>query len=310
MYRILSALVLLLGIVWLAQQPGARAQIGQLGCGAVNQHSLVFQPCGVSGSSPFTPSCTPTTDFLARTSGLTDPQKTNYDNLICGLETDSVGCVTGGAMYAVYVLAAPDSATSLLNLCGTSFSLVSHGTITFTANVGYVGNGSDGYLDTQFNPNSAGVTVSSFAIGGYITSARTMSASMFLLGTTDSGVFDYIRPLNSSAADFGVNDGSFTSAANTQAKGQWIGSRTTATQVDLYLNSSLTPFATNAASADAGPPATNIAISALWNGSAASNFSTDQISFVFLSTGLSAANAKKVADRINTFATALGINAY
>jgi hypothetical protein len=50
MSRIFAALVLLLGIVWLAQQP--KAQIGTLGCGAVSQHALVFQPCGVASTPP------------------------------------------------------------------------------------------------------------------------------------------------------------------------------------------------------------------------------------------------------------------
>jgi hypothetical protein len=47
--RFLTALILLIGIVWLAQQPASRAQLGVLGCGQVGQRTLLFQPCAVAG---------------------------------------------------------------------------------------------------------------------------------------------------------------------------------------------------------------------------------------------------------------------
>src|SRR4051812_42708310 len=102
-------------------------------------------PGMVHATGGFTPTCAQSTAFLARATAVTnDTDKANYDTLICGLETDGVGCST--TLDLLYVLAAPDSATYLLNLCSSSFSLTANGTGTFTAGQGYASNGSTGFL--------------------------------------------------------------------------------------------------------------------------------------------------------------------
>jgi hypothetical protein len=265
----------------------------------------MFQPCGTSGGSPFTPSCTPSTNFLARTTGLTNAQKTNYDNLICGLETDSVGCTTGAALAGLWVLAAPDSTTSLLNLCSSSFSLTSNGTIPFSANNGYTGDGSSGYLDTGISPDNGFFSINSEAFGAYVVSTRTTSASNVEIGASDGSVYSYLEPLlNSSGlkAFFDVAGNVFPNASNTQAKGSWVASRTGLNQVDLYLNGSLTPLVTSGADVYDGGFAFHWYISALNSAGTAGNFSNDQIAFAFVGRGLTAAEAKKLSDRLNTFA--------
>src|SRR5260370_657257 len=56
--------------------------------------------------------CAQATSFLARTSGLSGTQQTNYTTLICGLETDGIGC--SSKLDALYIMGAPDATTSLL----------------------------------------------------------------------------------------------------------------------------------------------------------------------------------------------------
>lgn len=302
--RILAVLLFCLGLLCLAQ-----AQIPQTGAGK-----------GSPGGAPFTPSCSQSTAFLARATALTNnTDKGHYDALICGLETDGVGC--SNTLDFLYVLAAPDSATELLNLCSSSYTLVVHGSIPLTPNVGVIGDGSTGYLDTQFNYGLGGTFAGtclpiSFEcyFGVYITSGRTASANTMAIGTTDGSTFwSYIRPYVSGSTDFDVVGKSFVGSAGTSAKGQWVATRPSANNVALYQNSSTTAFVSSTTDAAGGPPTGNFYISAYNNAGTPTGFSTDTISFAFMGGGGSfttAANMKKIADRINTFATALGINAY
>jgi hypothetical protein len=57
---------------------------------------------------------------------------------------------------AFYMLATAAADQALLNWKGTSFNCTVGGTMTFTADQGYAGNGTDGRLDTGFNPATAG----------------------------------------------------------------------------------------------------------------------------------------------------------
>jgi hypothetical protein len=270
-----------------------------------------------AGGAPFTPSCTPSSNFLARTSGLTNPQKTNYDNLICGLETDSVGCVTGSQLIGLWVLAAPDSATSLLNLCSSSFSLAAQASIPFTANIGYTGNGSSQYLTTGLVPTTDVPSVNSISFGVYVTLTRTTADTGVAMGTLEPGTQTYIRPLfTGNLAQYTANSSTTSAAvANSDAKGQWVASRTTGSATALYLNSNTTAFASNGADTAAGPPATEFLIGATNNAGSPILFSDDRLSFAFVGNGLTAANMALVSNRINTFAKFLtgygaAINAY
>jgi hypothetical protein len=101
----------------------------------------------------FASSCTASTNFLARVSSFTKADNVNYDSLLCGLNSDG----TLALIDVLYAPAAPNSAASLLNLLSSSFSLVAHGTTTFTARQGILGDGSTGYLDTQWTPSTNGV---------------------------------------------------------------------------------------------------------------------------------------------------------
>jgi hypothetical protein len=124
---------------------------------------------------------TASTNFLARTSGLTNATKDAYCNFIKTMETNSLitgnlsGADSCGAPFdAIYFPATDNSATSLLNLCGTSFSLVNHGT-TFTVGSGYVGAASS-YIDTQFDP-TAGTNFTTASASGWIWTTTNFSVS-------------------------------------------------------------------------------------------------------------------------------------
>ena len=108
--------------------------------------------------------CAQASAYLARTAGGNEGgNDTNIKVLICGLVTDGVidGPLTGATgcgthLDALYILAQQNVADSLLNLCGTSYTLVNSNAGPFTPYVGYGAFITNNYvLDTGFNATTA-----------------------------------------------------------------------------------------------------------------------------------------------------------
>jgi hypothetical protein len=132
--------------------PGAQDYYGV----AISAASL---PIGAANGDfgTFVASCTAMSNFLARTSGFAKADNVNYNSLLCGFNGDGVL----NYFDALYILAAPNSAASLLNLVSSSYSLTAHGVTTFTARQGILSDGSTGYLATGFIPSINGVNFTS-----------------------------------------------------------------------------------------------------------------------------------------------------
>lgn len=79
-------------------------------------------------------------------------RKQRINSLIVSLKASG----TWGKLDALYVLAAHDAQAARLNWIQNAYNLTPNGTVTFTPDVGYQGDGSTGYLDTGFNPATAG----------------------------------------------------------------------------------------------------------------------------------------------------------
>jgi hypothetical protein len=79
-------------------------------------------------------------------------RKRAIDTLIGALKTAGVWT----KLDTFYVLAAHDAASARLNWVSTSFNLTAVNSPTFVANQGYTGDGATSYLDTGFNPSTAG----------------------------------------------------------------------------------------------------------------------------------------------------------
>jgi hypothetical protein len=154
---------------------------------------------------------------------------------------------------AFYMLAAEASDQALLNWKSASFACTTNGTITFVADQGYTGNGTTGYLDTQFNPATAGggFTQNSAHLGYYSrTSASSGSSNMgndnALIIPHSSGTFS-VR-LNRSSA-FTVATGLTTGAGYTGI------TRTGSATIDAIRNSTL--YLAGAHATNGGPSSQN-----------------------------------------------------
>ena len=193
-------------------------------------------PGAASGCTPGTEA----TNFLARTSGLNATYTNAYCNLINGLVADgfitgnlsgAASCGTGTKVLEnLWILASDTSTNALLNICGTSFPPVPTNTPTFTAGVGYAGNGTTSYLAVAWAPSTNGVnfTQNCASMGAYIGNNRTTSNSSVIMGTAVPSSFAYIVPLETSNFKYDMNSATFPTVANGGTAGMWIATRTAA----------------------------------------------------------------------------------
>jgi hypothetical protein len=263
--------------------------------------------------------CAQATTFLARTSGLSGTEISAYTNLICGLVTDGIitGTLSGAAgcgsvLDALYILATNTTTTAALNICGTSFSLITNGTTTFTADAGIAGDASTGFLNTQFEPDIAGgnFSLNSASMGSYVRTNRTSPANKASMG--GSLQFSIIIPFDGSGNfQYGSNGTNGTSVVANPvgtSQGFWVQSRTSGSANAGYRNGNVTPLATDA-TAPSFITATPIWILGIDNGSVLLP-TDDQISAAFIGGGITATQQNKISNRINAYMTALGINVY
>jgi hypothetical protein len=267
---------------------------------------------------------TASTNFLARTSGLNNTEKDAACTLIKALETAGVitgtlsganGCGTGsGVLDVLYVPATNNTTTAALNWCGTNFSLVTNGSLTFTADVGYTGNGSTGYLDTQYNPstNAINLTLTSAAEGAYIQSTSASSSSAVIMGgnTTGGTNFFYMVPVQTGSFFWDINGNTFPSFANTNPQGAWVASRNSSSTVtSVYLNGATTSAS---GATDATGTVVNASLFLFARSDAGSplNFANYQASAFFIAGGMTSTQAFATNNAINAYMTSLGHNIY
>jgi len=261
---------------------------------------------------------TASTNFLARTTGLSNAEKDAACNLIKGLESDGIitgnlsgaaGC--GSILDAFYVVATNSTTNALLNWCGTGFSLVSHGSLTFAADTGYTGDGSTGYLDTQFTPSSAAgnFTTNSASFGIYL--RTTTVDSSVVMGATNSGSganYAYFQPIVSTNAFFDINSAGFPSFANASAVGAWGLSRTSSSANAVYKNAATT--AASVSDTGVNLATQSILILAFHDTASIDDFSNAQVSAAYIGGGLTSTQAFAINNRINTYMTTFGKNVY
>lgn len=255
-----------------------------------------------------------TTAFLARTSGLSGTETLAYRNLINGLVSDG----TFSTLDCLYIFATNTTTTANLNLVSTNFTLTPNGSVTFTADQGYTGNGTTGYLDTNYIYGSNLFSLNSGGLGGYVlTNRSTTNKSYVVVGrgeNTSQTTYNYIAPQNNNAGFQSTITGTSGpgSAIQNNSQGLWIVSRTASNLTSAYLNGNTTAFATSNSTSFSATPTLSFLILAAGFGTvgAPSNFSADLTSAAFIGSGWSSVTQSLIAGRINSYMTALGINVY
>lgn len=209
------------------------------GAGVTAATTITALGTGTGGTGTYTVNNSQTVASEAITAGLNSTHQTAYVTLICGLVTDAVWT----KYDAVYVLATSDTVSAKLNLVSTSFSLVPNNSPTFTADQGYTGNGSNAYLETNFNPATAGgnFTQDSAHLASWDIIKNTAAGKLGLSGNLEDGTFVGASITQSDGGANSqittINSGGDTPATNVPP-GFLIGNRSGASSRQLYWNGS------------------------------------------------------------------------
>jgi hypothetical protein len=253
--------------------------------------------------SSFTASCSQSTNFIARTSGLSNATKTIYDTLICGLVTDGVFSLLDG----LYILAAPDSTTAGLNLIQNAFNLTAVGSPTFSANNGYTSAGNLSYLDTGYTPSTSGGNMLTNSATLFVYTQTADTTFNTLVGSFSNAVTNAIIFYSNSTTLVcrlnRVSGADVTATVSTQT-GLVVCSRTGATAVALDQNGT---NLVNGTPTSSGLPAQPIGI---LGSETSGDQSNARISAAGFGASLNSTQQTAVSNRVNATMTSLGINKY
>src|SRR5262249_19232611 len=258
--------------------------------------------------------CADATAFLVRANAIADIDTKHtaaYNDLICGLSQED-GIYS--KLDVLYILATQSDGGGVgdgvakLNLINASFSLVGHGTYAFSADKGVACDGSSGYYDTQFDLSTSGVAFSrdSASLGVYDRTTTTTDGSVF--GAMDGATWTTLNLNFLGGLYFRINSANDAAvAANSDAQGFWIGTRTGVGAVSIYRNGSA--IASTTTPSNGIPPLSMYLCATNLNGTA-NFFVPDNVAAFFIGGGLTASEASAVSSRINAFMTVVGANVY
>ncbi len=275
----------LLLAAFLAFAPVAHAQNVGPGIGAVSGTQI--RP-GFGPSSGVT--CAESQAFIARASpALGAADQTNYSNLICGLVQDGVL----SSIDVFYVLAAPTSPVSVLNITAATTPLTLTGTPTFAAYQGWTGLvGANNFLTGPVLTGLIKYQRNAASLSGWENTNRSSNNGGLI---ANNGV-QVITPFFNSGGSVKINDASGISFASATSRGWFAGVRTGSGASEAFFNAVSQGTTTVASTAI---PATNPQIPQTTH--------TYQISFVHFGGILTQAQITAFYNRLRTYAIAVGM---
>lgn len=211
----------------------------------------------------------------------------------------------------------PTQADALVNLVQSNYGGIIHGSMTWSTNGGFTGDGSTGYIDTQFIPGTVGANyqLASANIGVAIQTNRTSTAFVAAIGTTFA---DNTTSAIWANVDFGAGavtagmvnfqDTTTNDVTSTTAKGIWS-ANVLSNVISLWQNAAI--GSSKPVAFLAGTSSVSFLVGAIGNGASPFAFSTDQISAVWVGAGLTSVQIATVSNATNTFfACTAGNNIY
>jgi hypothetical protein len=195
-------------------------------------HVRLIGGARLGGSSPVV--CTQAQGFFARASGLDSIHKRAYNDLICGL----VNAGIWSKLDVLYIFAAPDSTTALLNLVNSSFTATAQGSPTFTADRGYAVSATDNYVSSNYNfsTNGTNYTQDSASMGGWSAAA---GSTFWPAWDTNTGFGGNTNIITFDAGDIGftINDTFQLSVGNdADGSGMFVAVRPNSSTAIVYRN--------------------------------------------------------------------------
>jgi hypothetical protein len=240
--------------------------------------------------------------FAAMTTQPDETRKTLISDTITALQAAGVWSL----LDAVWFMAAHDEQASRLNWkAPASFTLATAGTITFTTDRGWQGDGASGYLNTGWIPAAHGVnyTLNDASFGVYSrTNSDTLVADIGCNDGTNRAEF-FARTANS--VFWRVNNTSIgeVSRSSLNSTRLQVARRAASTGINFWQNGGQIATQNITSSALVNLP---VFIAARNNGGAAASFSTRQYALAFTGAGMSGAQQLALYNTAQAYMTAVG----
>lgn len=239
--------------------------------------------------------------FTANTSITSDADKTAINDFYLGLKSDGIYTKIK-AMYLLNWGSASACKWNLINPQDTNaaFRATFASGLTYSS-TGITGNGTSGYINSNFNP-TGNVSQNSFAIGFYCRTS-TVTLTRTCIGGQSSTFRSSITPLNSSTVGSAlINSGAGVNFSNTNGQGFFQTTRLNNTQIIAGKNTTFTTLSQTST----GLTNVNMFAFAL-NFTTISNYFDGEGTFFYLASGLTQTEMTNFRTRVQTLMTYFGI---
>ena len=235
--------------------------------------------------------------------GITDPnQRYAINNLVTGLKLNSLW----GKIQAAYPFVGGTSTTHKWNLkdprdLDAAFRLTFNGGYTQNAN-GITPNGTNAYANTFYNMNNSG-SLNDAHISVYSRTNVQITGGKDIAALSGGPAQTYLELRNTAnESEVAVNDGgSLTASGWTDSSGLFVGTRQNASNVFMYRNTVQKAFTASTI----GKTNVNLYLSALNNNGTAQQFSTRNLAWASIGSGLSNTDVTNLYTVIQAYQTTL-----
>jgi hypothetical protein len=234
--------------------------------------------------------------FITAASITDATQKSAINQLVVDLKSYSIWT----KFKAIYPIVGGNASAHAVNLKTPSTFNLSFATgVTHSAN-GMLGNGSTGYANSNFNPNTNGATLNSHHVSFYSRTNNNVTEVEF--GTAAGGHQTLLEIRTSGTTYAAINSApTYTTFADTDSRGLYIANRTASNVINIWRNSTKKATGTTASSA---LPNANYYILA-WNNVTPLYYSTKQCSFASIGDGLTDTEAANFYTAVQAYQTTL-----
>lgn len=206
-------------------------------------------------------------------------------------------------MDILYVLASHTEADGLINWISPSeYTATNVSSTTWAQWIGFTGDGTADYLNTNWNPSTDGVnyTQDDGSVGIYV-SQDIQEDNVYVFGAYNGTNQTYFRPRSTTGGLGGAINSNLTFAAAgvSTAVGLWIVTRTASNATEVYQDGTSMDSDTDAS---VGLPNNDMGI---LNRIGGNGFSSNTVMLFFAMDGMTDAEAIEISDIINIYITAI-----
>lgn len=257
----------------------------------ISRHRILYDPVAVTWFG----AC------AAAGSPVSSADQTVWSAFVSGLRADGIL----GLADVIAPLGAATATQALIDIVSLR-ALTAVNSPTFASYGGYTGNGTSSYVDSNFVPSTAAGNFSgvSAALAAYTRTSRTVAQASGITGSRGgTGAPSSCYPFYDTNAYFDINSGTeFTVAPPANIRGLWTMSRDSASVANVYQNGTLF----TGPGGGTAPGTVNDHSVLFCTPTTGGDFSTDQIAFGWVSSGLDATKQASLNSRVTTLAAALG----